>query len=361
MYNEWAHFSGADLDLIIIIVWSLAGVLLVVIIVSLIWAAVNYYKGVRADLRKLKEDPDNPVINKVSKQEKARIARMEKNAARMAQRQREAEGVSDSESDISSNSDDPHEDGSPRPNKKKVKKPKVSSGADEKVRKGGKPPKRELRVFKDEADGGKLSSLKDPTMAKGEKVPESNEPNSSLDEMDSSEKNIMMSPEMEQINVGKNDRLEQKIIEEAPQKFVYDKAAAKKRKEQLKGSKKNQIVPSVDLNKAASLNISVRPENLSNKGGLGFSNASLNTNLAKSLPPDWDKVLPKPKLTANPNSPPKSAYIPQKYSLGQKKKTGQYNNVQVDIEQEMEREFDAKMSSQRREKEMQRTLTEKLE
>jgi hypothetical protein len=126
MYSEWARFSGADLDLIIIIVWSLAGVLLVVIIVSLIWAAVNYYKGVRADLRKLKEDPDNPVINKVSKQEKARIAKMEKDAARMAQRQREAEGISDSDSDTSSSSDDAHEDGSPRPNKKKVKKPKVS-------------------------------------------------------------------------------------------------------------------------------------------------------------------------------------------------------------------------------------------
>jgi hypothetical protein len=192
-------------------------------------------------------------------------------------------------------------------------------------------------------------------MAKGGKVQEPNEPNSSLDEMDSSEKNIMMSPEMEQIDIRKNEALEQKIIEEAPQKFVYDKAAAKKRKDQLKGSKKNQIVPSVDLNKAASLNISVRPENPSHKGGLGFSNASLNTNLAKSLPPGWDKVLPKP------NSPQKPSFIPQKYSSGQKKKTGQYNSVQVDIEQEMEREFDAKMSSQRREKEMQRTLAEKLE
>jgi hypothetical protein len=126
MYNEWAHVSGADIDLIIIMVWSLAGVLLVVIIVSLIWAAVSYYKGVRADLQKLKEDPDNPVINKVSKQEKSRIKKMKKIALKMAQRQREEEGVSDSDSDTSSSSDDAHEDGSPRPNKKKVKKPKLT-------------------------------------------------------------------------------------------------------------------------------------------------------------------------------------------------------------------------------------------
>jgi hypothetical protein len=135
MYNEWAHINGADLDLIIIMVWSLAGVLLVVIIVSLIWAAVSYYKGVRADLKKLKEDPNNPVINKISKQEKARIAKMNKIAAEMAQRQREAEGVSDSDSSDSDSSEEGHEDGSPRPNKKKYKKPKVGGAADEKVKK----------------------------------------------------------------------------------------------------------------------------------------------------------------------------------------------------------------------------------
>jgi hypothetical protein len=196
-------------------------------------------------------------------------------------------------------------------------------------------------------------------MAKGQKVPEGNDlNNSSLDEMDSSEKNIIMSPEMEHIDIRKAETFEKIIIEEAPQKFVYDKAAAKKRKEQLKGSKKNQIVPSVDLNKAASLNISVRPENPGHKAGLGFSNASLNTNLAKSLPADWDKVPPKANSTANPESP---TNIPRKYTPSNKKKSGQYNNVQVDIEQEMEREFDAKMSSQRRSKEMQRTLAEKLE
>lgn len=219
---------------------------------------------------------------------------------------------------------------------------------------------RDMIFSKEEGQEGKLSTLKDPTMAKGQKVLEPNElPDNSLDEMDSSEKNIMMSPEMEHIDLREAKTLEKKITDEGPQKFVYDKAAAKKRKEQLKGSKKNQIVPSVDLNKAASLNISVRPENPSHKAGLGFSNASLNTNLGKSLPADWDKVAPKPKPTVNPESP---AYIPKKFTpyVG-KKKSGQYNNVQVDIEQEMEREFDAKMSSQRREKEMQRTLAEKLE
>jgi hypothetical protein len=135
MYNEWARVDGADLDLIIIMVWSLAGVLLVVIIVSLVWATVSYYKGVRADLKKLKEDPNNPVISKVSEQEKKRIARMKKIAAEMAQMQRDAEGISESDSSDSDSSEDGHEDGSPRPNKKKSKKPKVGGAVDEKVEK----------------------------------------------------------------------------------------------------------------------------------------------------------------------------------------------------------------------------------
>ena len=52
MYVPMAHISSDDVDTIIILVYSLVGVLGTVIIVMLIWATYSYIKGLRADLKK---------------------------------------------------------------------------------------------------------------------------------------------------------------------------------------------------------------------------------------------------------------------------------------------------------------------
>lgn len=67
MFIMSQHIKEEDVDHIILIVVIMASVLAFLVIIGLIWSCWVYIKGLRADLKKLKEDPDNPVINKKRK------------------------------------------------------------------------------------------------------------------------------------------------------------------------------------------------------------------------------------------------------------------------------------------------------